>query len=180
MSLVEQLHHQHVLRQQRMGAMIAPRVIERSTILLKKVAVESVVNAEEMAAKVAAERDERAWSEAICGCDLSQPLMRRAPRILDVQNMVASYYGIMRASLLSGQRNADYVRPRQVAFYLSKILTGRSLPEIGRQFGRDHTTVLHGIRKIGAEMLKSEELQIEVRSLARMIDSGESNEATHS
>jgi chromosomal replication initiator protein len=53
------------------------------------------------------------------------------------------------AHILSSRRTANVVRPRQIAMYLSKVLTLRSLPEIGRRFfGRDHTTVLHATRKI--------------------------------
>jgi chromosomal replication initiator protein len=56
---------------------------------------------------------------------------------------------VSRSDLLSARRTANVVRPRQIAMYLAKTLTLRSLPEIGRRFGgRDHTTVLHAVRKI--------------------------------
>ena len=62
------------------------------------------------------------------------------------------------------RRTANVVRPRQIAMYLSKVLTLRSLPEIGRRFGgRDHTTVLHAVRKI-------EELSARDKSLAEVIE----------
>ena len=65
--------------------------------------------------------------------------------------MVARQYNVSRSDLLSSRRTANVVRPRQVAMYLAKTLTLRSLPEIGRRFGgRDHTTVLHAVRKIEA------------------------------
>ena len=70
-------------------------------------------------------------------------------KIEDIQKLVASHFNVSRADILSSRRTATVVRPRQIAMYLSKLLTPRSLPEIGRRFGgRDHTTVLHAVRKI--------------------------------
>ena len=85
-------------------------------------------------------------------------------KIDDIQKLVASHYGISRSDILSSRRTANVVRPRQIAMYLSKVMTLRSLPEIGRRFGgRDHTTVLHAVRKI-------EELVAKDRSLAEVIE----------
>ncbi len=62
------------------------------------------------------------------------------------------------------------VRPRQIAMYLAKSLTLRSLPEIGRRFGgRDHTTVLHAVRKIEGMVMKDQELATEIDHLKRML-----------
>jgi chromosomal replication initiator protein len=70
-------------------------------------------------------------------------------KIEDIQKRVATHYNVSRADLLSSRRTAAVVMPRQIAMFLSKSLTLRSLPEIGRRFGgRDHTTVLHAVRKI--------------------------------
>jgi chromosomal replication initiator protein len=70
-------------------------------------------------------------------------------KIEDIQKLVASRYNVSRSDILSERRTAAVVRPRQIAMYLAKVLTLRSLPEIGRRFGgRDHTTVLHAVRKI--------------------------------
>jgi chromosomal replication initiator protein len=70
-------------------------------------------------------------------------------KIDEIQKLVANHYNVSRADILSARRTANVVRPRQIAMYLSKVLTPRSLPEIGRRFGgRDHTTVLHAVRKI--------------------------------
>jgi chromosomal replication initiator protein len=67
----------------------------------------------------------------------------------DIQKAVAEYYGMKQADLLSDRRNRAIARPRQTAMWLCKQLTTRSLPDIGRRFGgRDHTTVLHAVRKI--------------------------------
>jgi chromosomal replication initiator protein len=83
--------------------------------------------------------------------DLIRPAEPKRVRIEDIQRVVARQYNVSRADLLSSRRTANVVRPRQVAMYLAKVLTLRSLPEIGRRFGgRDHTTVLHAVRKIEA------------------------------
>ncbi len=79
-------------------------------------------------------------------------------------------YNVSRADLLSSRRTANVVRPRQVAMYLAKVLTLRSLPEIGRRFGgRDHTTVLHAVRKIenlaGNDSAFAEEIEALKRQL---------------
>ncbi len=67
----------------------------------------------------------------------------------EIQRTVADYYNLRISELLSPRRSRNIARPRQVAMYLAKQLTARSLPEIGRKFsGRDHTTVIHAVRKI--------------------------------
>ena len=91
-------------------------------------------------------------------------------RIEDIQKLVASHYSVSRADILSSRRTAVVVKPRQVAMFLSKTLTLRSLPEIGRRFGgRDHTTVLHAVRKIeglcGSDATLREELELLKRML---------------
>ncbi len=81
--------------------------------------------------------------------DLIRPQEPKRIKIEDIQRVVARQYNVSRSDLLSARRTANVVRPRQVAMYLAKVLTLRSLPEIGRRFGgRDHTTVLHAVRKI--------------------------------
>ncbi len=83
-----------------------------------------------------------------------------------VIRLVCKHYNISRTAMLSSQRSQSIVRPRQVAFYLCKELTGRSLPEIGRKFGdKDHTTVLHGVRKVGELMARDAEFASEVAFL---------------
>jgi chromosomal replication initiator protein len=76
-----------------------------------------------------------------------------------IQKTVADYYKMKVADMYSKRRPSAIAGPRQVAMYLSKELTQKSLPEIGEQFGgRDHTTVLHAVRKIGGERAKNTEL----------------------
>ncbi len=90
----------------------------------------------------------------------------------EIQKKVCEHYNIKIADLLSPRRARAVARPRQVAMYLAKQLTTRSLPEIGRKFGgRDHTTIMHGVRKI--EELRpgdpslNEDVEILTRSLTR-------------
>ena len=91
--------------------------------------------------------------------------------IEEIQKEVSTFYGVSMRDLLSHRRERQIVRPRQVAMYLAKELTTRSLPEIGRRFGgRDHTTVLYGVRKIGALKAKDTDLSDEIDLLKRIIE----------
>src|SRR5713101_3662553 len=102
--------------------------------------------------------------------DLIRPQEPKRIKIEDIQRVVARQYNVTRSDLLSSRRTANVVRPRQVAMYLAKTLTLRSLPEIGRRFGgRDHTTVLHAVRKIEALVAKDVALSEEVESLKRQL-----------
>jgi chromosomal replication initiator protein len=102
--------------------------------------------------------------------DLVRPQEPKRIKIEDIQRVVARQYNVSRSDLLSSRRTANVVRPRQVAMYLAKTLTLRSLPEIGRRFGgRDHTTVLHAVRKIEALVAKDTALSEEVESLKRQL-----------
>jgi chromosomal replication initiator protein len=102
--------------------------------------------------------------------DLVRAREPRRVKIEDIQKLVGNHYSVSRADILSSRRTANVVRPRQIAMYLSKILTPRSLPEIGRRFGgRDHTTVLHAVRKIDALAAKDRTLSEEIELLKRML-----------
>lgn len=86
-------------------------------------------------------------------------------RIEDIQRVVARHYNVSKTELLSNRRTRNIVKPRQIAMYLAKVMTPRSLPEIGRRFGgRDHTTVLHAVRKIedlsGSDNTLAQELEL--------------------
>jgi chromosomal replication initiator protein len=88
----------------------------------------------------------------------------RRVTIDEIQKRVAEHYNIRLSDMHSARRSRAVARPRQVAMYLAKQLTPRSLPEIGRKFGgRDHTTVMHAVRKI-------EELRESDRALAEDLD----------
>jgi chromosomal replication initiator protein len=84
---------------------------------------------------------------------------------------VSEHYSIRLSDMIGPKRVRSIARPRQVAMYLSKQLTSRSLPEIGRRFGgRDHTTVMHGVRRI--EELKTLDSQMfeDVEMLRRALE----------
>ena len=94
-------------------------------------------------------------------------------RIEDIQKIVSRHFNVERNDLLSSRRTQVVVRPRQIAMYLSKKLTPRSLPEIGRRFGgRDHTTVLHAVRKIDKLADEDKTLAQEIELLKRLIMEG--------
>ena len=80
---------------------------------------------------------------------------QRRISIDEIQTQVAEHYRIRKAEMTSARRAREVARPRQVAMYLSKQLTPKSLPDIGRRFGgRDHTTVIHAVKQI--EQLRAE------------------------
>jgi chromosomal replication initiator protein len=98
--------------------------------------------------------------------DLVRPVELKRVRIEEIQRIVARHYNVSRSDLLSSRRTANVVRPRQIAMYLAKTLTLRSLPEIGRRFGgRDHTTVLHAVRKIESLIGSDNSLAAEIEVL---------------
>ena len=102
--------------------------------------------------------------------DLIRPQEPKRVKIEDIQRVVARHYNVSRGDLLSSRRTANVVRPRQVAMYLAKTLTLRSLPEIGRRFGgRDHTTVLHAVRKIDGLTTTDRALAQDIEFLKRML-----------
>jgi chromosomal replication initiator protein len=91
-------------------------------------------------------------------------------RIEDIQRVVARHYNVSKTELLSNRRTRTIVKPRQVAMFLAKMMTLRSLPEIGRRFGgRDHTTVLHAVRKIEGLSQADNTLAQEIELLKRLI-----------
>ena len=91
-------------------------------------------------------------------------------RIEDIQRVVARHYNVSKQELVSNRRTRVIVKPRQIAMYLAKTMTPRSFPEIGRRFGgRDHTTVLHAVRKIEDLIGADTKLGHEVELLKRLI-----------
>lgn len=102
--------------------------------------------------------------------DLVRTREPKRVKIEDIQKLVASRYNVSRSDILSERRTAAVVKPRQIAMFLAKVLTLRSLPEIGRHFGgRDHTTVLHAVRKIDKAIGDDATLKEEVDLLKRML-----------
>ena len=97
-------------------------------------------------------------------------LQAKLVTIENIQRTVAEYYKVKLADLLSKRRSRSIARPRQMAMALSKELTNHSLPEIGDSFGgRDHTTVLHAVRKIQELLAESVELKDDWKNLLRIL-----------
>ncbi len=97
-------------------------------------------------------------------------IQNRQVGVENIQKTVADFYKIKVADMYSKKRPASIARPRQIAMYLSKEMTQKSLPEIGELFGgRDHTTVLHAVRKISGERQKNTELNQQLHVLEQTL-----------
>jgi chromosomal replication initiator protein len=107
--------------------------------------------------------------------ELLQDLLRANERrvtIDEIQRRVAEHFNIKMAEMTSSRRARVVARPRQVAMYLAKQLTSRSLPEIGRKFGgRDHTTVMHAVKKVEELKVSDRAFAEDVELLLRMLGS---------
>jgi chromosomal replication initiator protein len=103
--------------------------------------------------------------------DLVQGIEPRRIKIDDILRIISRHYAVSKADILSQRRHRSVVWPRQIGMYLAKQLTARSLPEIGRRFGdRDHTTVLHAIRKIDKELTANTRLRDELEELKKQLN----------
>ena len=97
-------------------------------------------------------------------------IQNRQIGVENIQKTVADFYKIKVADMYSKKRPASIARPRQIAMYIAKEMTQKSLPEIGELFGgRDHTTVLHAVRKISAERTKNTELNQQLHVLEQTL-----------
>ncbi|AOW15234.1 chromosomal replication initiation protein DnaA [Hydrogenophaga crassostreae] len=173
-------------------ALEPPELEMRVAILINKAAVENAVMPEEVAFFVA--KNVRSNVRELEGAlrkilaysrfnqkEISIQLARDALKDLlsiqnrqigveNIQKTVADYYKIKVADMYSKKRPASIARPRQIAMFLAKELTQKSLPEIGELFGgRDHTTVLHAVRKIGAERQVNTELNQQLHVLEQTL-----------
>ena len=105
--------------------------------------------------------------------DCLADILRASDRKLtieEIQRKVAEHYNIRLSDMIGPKRPRNIARPRQVAMYLAKQLTSRSLPEIGRRFGgRDHTTIMHGVRKIEELMATDSQLSDDLQLLKRLL-----------
>ncbi|MCW5699749.1 MAG: chromosomal replication initiator protein DnaA, partial [Rhodospirillales bacterium] len=105
--------------------------------------------------------------------DVLQDLLRAADRrvtIEEIQKQVATHFNIRVSDMHSARRARSVARPRQVAMYLAKQLTSKSLPDIGRKFGnRDHTTVMHAVRKVDELIASDSAFAEDVELLRRML-----------
>lgn len=169
-----------------------PELEMRVAILLKKAALEGAALSDDVAFFVAkhlrsnvrelegALRKILAYSR-FHGKDITIDIVKDALKdLLSVQNRqisveniqktVADFFNIKVADMYSKKRPANIARPRQIAMYLAKELTQKSLPEIGELFGgRDHTTVLHAVRKIAADRSKNPECNHELHVLEQTL-----------
>jgi len=103
--------------------------------------------------------------------DLVHGVEPRRIKIEDILRIISRHYGVSKGDILSQRRHRSVVWPRQIGMYLAKQLTSRSLPEIGRRFGnRDHTTVLHAIRKIDGELNGNARLKDEIEDLKKQLN----------
>ncbi len=106
-----------------------------------------------------------------CLADVLRTSERRIT-IEEIQRKVAEHYNVRLSDLIGPKRMRTIARPRQIAMYLSKQLTTRSLPDIGRRFGgRDHTTIMHGIRKIEELRGGDSQLAEDLEMLRRLLES---------
>ncbi|MFV0491829.1 MAG: chromosomal replication initiator protein DnaA [Pseudorhodobacter sp.] len=104
-----------------------------------------------------------------CLADILRASDRRLT-IEEIQRKVAEHYNIRLSDLIGPKRVRTIARPRQIAMYLAKSLTSRSLPDIGRRFGgRDHTTIMHGVRKIEELMATDSQLADDLQMLKRAL-----------
>ena len=109
--------------------------------------------------------------------DMTQDILKDMLRSFDkrttideIQKKVAEHFNISVKEMQSSRRARTVARPRQIAMYLAKQLTSRSLPEIGRKFDRDHTTVMHAVRKVEELIMEDASLAENVETLRRALD----------
>jgi len=92
-----------------------------------------------------------------------------------IQRTVCAHFNVSMRDLLSGRRLSSIVLPRHVAYYLAKTLTKKSLPDIGRRFGgRDHTTILHGVRRVTTLIVSGHPIARDVEVLVETLEKRES------
>ena len=105
--------------------------------------------------------------------DILKDMLRsfdRRTTIDEIQKKVAEHFNISVKEMQSSRRARTVARPRQIAMYLAKQLTSRSLPEIGRKFDRDHTTVMHAVRKVEELIMEDASLAENIETLRRTLD----------
>ncbi|NBT40347.1 MAG: chromosomal replication initiator protein DnaA [Alphaproteobacteria bacterium] len=107
--------------------------------------------------------------------DVLRDLLRASSRrttVDEIQRKVAEHFNLKMSDMHSARRTASIARPRQIAMYLCKILTQRSLPDIGKKFGgRDHTTVIHAVRRVEQLMNEDHNIREDVQLLRRALES---------
>lgn len=165
MSVLGDLHEAHKARRARLFPVAPPRIAEPEA------------PEPQPAPTISSENAARMWelslqrliqeAERLAAARFTEAL--RPVTVQDIIRIVAAFYNLPASTLTSPLRKAKVVRPRQVAMYLADELTFNSLLQLGRKFGRDHTTVLHAIRKIGALRQTNERLDDEIHIIHRRI-----------
>jgi len=157
------------------------RYLQRMTAIEAKVETERKRRLDERRAFEAAEAVEREAEKARRQAELEAEAAKAAQADAEIRSMgiipisailgaCAVFYGVPISCLFAERRTKGIVKPRQIAMYLAKELTPRSLPDIGRRIGgRDHTTVLHGVRKIDALIKRDPNLAAEVATIRARI-----------
>jgi hypothetical protein len=150
MSLVENYHAAHKARLARMGA---PVRYQAPVVRPKPVIQPQAYDA--------------GW-DGMWFFDLVTCEYRGSKSVLvrDVQTAVCDHFGVELAELLSARKTKNLAVVRHIAYYLSKTLTPKSLPDIGRRFGRDHTTILYGVRKIGIARRFDSQINTDIRAIS--------------
>ena len=143
--------------------------VRRAKLRAAVILAEQCVTAEIQANRLAEEQRQWLHYIHIVGQSFNSPNKRSV--IKAVQRAVCKHYGVSHADLISSRRTAHVIRARQVAMYLAKILTAKSLLELGRQFGdKDHTTVLHGVNRITRRLSTDAVLAAEVATIRRTVE----------
>lgn len=167
MSLVEQLHAEHKARLIRMGG-AKPFVPPAPNTGL----VELTHKVQAMSISIAKLQSELARLRLILVDNQSLEVESLYPTMGRIKAIVALHFGISVEDINSARRSYNICRPRQIAMYLAKTLTPRSFPQIANELGgRDHTTVIHGCRKIERLMKEDPDLHEEIEKLSREIKS---------
>jgi chromosomal replication initiation ATPase DnaA len=166
MSLVEQLHAARKARLARLGAAPRRKAAKelKQVIELQDGVIEGAGETVDVPDAVTdwVKRQKAVFKEllSVVSPDAAQVDMGTIIRV------TSTYYGISRNDILSDRRTARLARARQVAYFLCKNLSRRSFPEIGRKFGgRDHTTIIHGVRKIEREIRHDTALAYDVAQI---------------
>jgi hypothetical protein len=178
MSFSEQQRREHIERQQRLGRVVTTPV--RPPTVFAPSLVPQPQAERELPVSAAQDRTIAALQQEVAQLSAKlEALLREDETPLSVPGQikpviraVAKYYGVSLTDLLSRRRSRSVAAPRHVAMYLAKELTRYSLPAIGCILDRNHSTLMHGCRKIAAQRLEDPKLDAEIRELIRLLTQG--------
>jgi hypothetical protein len=160
MSVIESLHQAHKARLKRMAA----SGVAQTPSQARNASASLIMSfgAKRVRSRYLPDRDyERAWAFEIMGLVDSLPLRR--PRVIEIQRAAARHFSVELNDVLSDRRDRRIALARHVAMYLARELTLKSFQEIGSRFGaRDHSTVVHGVKRIEAMLPFDAELTADV------------------